>query len=379
MVSPEAIQALSKAKIGLMAKPQSVFWSAVCLSLKHTFNDRIPTARTNGILIEYNPDFFMNCNKEQRIGLLVHETMHVAMLSFARLGARKMPEWNAATDFANNLVIANAGFKLPEGALLSRQYEAMSAEEIYEDLITSGDMPQNPMEDLQVFGDGEGTAPATAEELRQIQAQVDDILVRAVMQSQMRGDNAGSIPGDIARYVKDLLNPIVPWYRILRSFMTKSARTDYNFHKPNRRFFPDAILPSFSGTRLCDLAIAVDTSRSVTDVEFEHFIGETAHIIKALRPDTTTLIHFDTVIKEVDKLHSLQDARRVEFTGYGGTEIDPPLQWARDNKPAVLIIFTDGHYRPPTTKPRCQVIWIIVGNPKYKAPFGKTIHYRISE
>ena len=66
------------------------------------------------------------------------------------------------------------------------------------------------------------------------------------------------------------------------------------------------------------------------------------------------------------------------FTGRGGTEIDPCLQWAIDNKPQLQLIFTDGCFTPPVVQPNSrftQVIWIIFNNPKWKAPFGKVIYF----
>ena len=54
-----AQKALDKAKVALMSKPDSVFFTTVCFSLKHVWDDSIPTAQTNGLEIRYNPEFFM--------------------------------------------------------------------------------------------------------------------------------------------------------------------------------------------------------------------------------------------------------------------------------------------------------------------------------
>jgi len=68
---------------------------------------------------------------------------------------------------------------------------------------------------------------------------------------------------------------------------------------------------------------------------------------------------------------------RIDFRGRGGTAIDPVMEWGQKNKPDVLVVFTDGYFRPASFDPGVPVIWIIHDNPKWTAPFGKVIHYTI--
>ena len=80
-----AQQALNKAKIELMRRPDSVFFITVCFSLKHIWDSSIKTAATNGIDIKFNPGFFMSLTAEERLFLLLHETCHVAYQHMCRL------------------------------------------------------------------------------------------------------------------------------------------------------------------------------------------------------------------------------------------------------------------------------------------------------
>ena len=65
-------QALNKAKIRLMSTPDSAFFTTVCFSLKHIWDESIPTAATNGKEIRFNPDFFMSLNTDEQVFLLLH-------------------------------------------------------------------------------------------------------------------------------------------------------------------------------------------------------------------------------------------------------------------------------------------------------------------
>ena len=88
---------LRHAKIDLMTK--SVFLSTICLSLKHEFTDKLPTAGTNGISILYNPEFLEKLSPQERTGLLAHEVWHVAFNHLTRLGDRDKILWNKAGDY----------------------------------------------------------------------------------------------------------------------------------------------------------------------------------------------------------------------------------------------------------------------------------------
>lgn len=370
MSTPEAAKALSKAKIHLMGHPDSTFFSVVCLSLEHVWNDRIPTAATDGRQIMYNTEFFMSLSASERVSLLLHETLHVVFQHMLRLGDRKHGKWNRAADYAINLIIDKAGFPIPENWLLDDMYDGMSAEAIYD--ILEDDPSDDDSDDL-VYTDV-GTDPS-------LQGQIDDILVQAAQQSQMAGDKPGSIPGELERYIKDLTNPQIPWHRIMASFFSKMAKIDYSFKKPNRRFMSQKIImPALSGEKLCTGAIAVDVSGSVSEEQFKHFISETASIIRNQQPDSIHFMQFDTDIKTNDELKNLQDLKKVDFKGWGGTKIDPVLKWAKDNKPSWLIVFTDGEFNLPDFKPDCPVIWVIHStNREFKCPYGKIIKYVFKE
>jgi len=358
----KADKALQKAKIALMADKNSVFLTTVCLSLRHRWDDTIPTACTNGKEIRYNPDFFMSLTHAEQVFLLLHETMHVALQHVVRLGNRDPNKWNYAADYVINYMLVDQGFTMPAGGLFDAQCKGMSTAEVYK-LLPDG-LPEMDS-DIE---------PSSGEAGEGIEQEINDILVRASIQAQM-SEKPGFIPGEIQVHLNKLTNPVLPWDRILSRFMNKLAKTDYSFRKPNRRFFPDHILPTQHGQSLDDIAVAVDTSGSVTEQQFTQFLSEVHAILLKQKPKKLTLIQFDTRIRSVDELRSTQDLASVEFTGRGGTRIEPVIEWAREHKPVAMIVFTDGYFSNHNPDPKVPLVWMIHSNPNYSTDYGKVITY----
>ena len=365
--------ALSKAKIQLMAREDSAFFTTVLFSLKHVWDDRIRTAATDGRSIRFSPAFFMSLKVEEQIFLLLHEAMHVAYLHMDRLQDRNHRRWNIACDYVINQQLVERGFKMPACGLLDAQYAGMGAEEVYKLLPENppGDEGGLPWDDLEP-----GTG--TPEEREALAREIEDILVQASIQSKMAGDKPGTVPGDIQVFLDKLLDPKLPWNRILQKWFTSFAKNDYSFKRPNRRFFPQYHMPSLHGERLMDFAVAVDISGSVSDHDFNVFVSEVHTIMRMLNPEKVTFIQFDTQIQHVNEIRSVKELLSLQFTGRGGTLIEPVMQWASEKRPQGLLIFSDGEFHMPTEQPKgVDIAWVIHNNPQFKPPFGKTIHYTI--
>lgn len=363
--------ALNKAKIALMSRQDSVFFTHLAFSLIHEFNDTILTAATNGKFVKYNPAFFMALSADERIFLMLHETMHVAYLHMARTGDRCPDKFNIAADHVINLQLIDRGFKMPSMGLADKQYAGLSTEEVYNLLPPS---PSGGSQGVPGFG-SDLLKPDDAHD--QLAADVQDMLVRAAIQSKLANDKPGTIPGEIEIFLDNLLNPKLPWNRILQKYLNTFSKNDYSFRKPNRRFFPDHFMPSIHGEKLMNIAVAVDTSGSVSDEEFHRFVSETHSILKTMKPDQITVIQFDTEIKSINKVESTKDLMNISFTGRGGTYIDPVLEWANTHKPQLLLVFTDGCFNFYDLQTKSKTLWLIHDNPDFVAPFGKTIHYQV--
>jgi len=90
-----------------------------------------PTMATDGKTHYYNPDFVNSLPQVELLGVQAHESEHDARRHHTRRGGRDPVEWNISTDYAINIDLVDAGFKLPKGALVDPKYRGMSAEDIY--------------------------------------------------------------------------------------------------------------------------------------------------------------------------------------------------------------------------------------------------------
>lgn len=365
-ITADIVKALNRAKIALMSKADTIFFTTVLFSLRFFWDEACRTAATDGRNLFVSPTFFMSLDEEERLFLLLHETLHAAFMHMGRLMGRDPKKWNIACDHYINLLLISRGFKMPKNGLADPQYADLNPDQIYKLL------PDDPSSDgfgMDIQHDAANTDA--------IEQEMQDILVRASVHSKMGGDKPGSIPGEIEIYLNKLLNPKLPWQVITRRFIKSLTKSDYTFKKPNRRYFPDHYLPSLHGEKLVDLAIAVDASGSVSDEDFLVFVSETHGLMKMMKPDNITLIQFDSRIKEINKVSSIQELSKIKFYGRGGTSINPVLNWANENRPELLIVFTDGYFHFSELKTKVPVIWLIHNNESFKAPFGKVIHYEI--
>ena len=366
-MSPEIEKAHSKAKIALMQHADSAFFTTVLFSLKHKWNTNIPTACTNGLTIMVNPNFFMSLNVQERVFLLLHEAMHVVFMHVERamlfegINAKK---YNIAGDHVINLLLKERGYQMPQGGYADPLYKGMSTEEVYdllEDIDDDFGMDLMPVEgDIKDFKDT-----------------VDEILVRASIQSKIDKDKQGTIPSEIAVYIDKLVNPTLPWNQILRKYLSAKIKNDYSWSKPNRRFFPEYYLPSMYSEGLCEIAVAIDASGSVSDKDFSVFVKEVQTILKTLKPSAIQLITFDTEIKSIVKLKTVEELNKVEFHGRGGTLVSPVIDWANQYKPRVLLVFTDGYIESSLPRCRTDLVWLIHNNDSFVNEQGKVIKYKI--
>ena len=78
------------------------FFGNIALNLPFNFNDTIPTARTNGKRIEYNPRFVEALGDEEVKFLVAHECGHPMLEHNFRRGERSPRRWNQAGDYVIN-------------------------------------------------------------------------------------------------------------------------------------------------------------------------------------------------------------------------------------------------------------------------------------
>lgn len=391
-VYKDAADALKIAKISMMMQKATVFYTTILFSLKQGFDETLPTAATDGKDLSINPAFFMSLPPVERIGLLAHEVLHVALDHMHRMGkrdaivtdstGRPISLWNIAADYVINDLLSQAGYHLPPGGLNDSQYSGKSTEQVYDILYKKTDKQKSDLADKCGNNSGADVQfPQDAKGDPVSQDHVTEIILRASTQAKSMGQAAGSIPGEVGISLQEVINPPLPWHIILQNYLTEFAKEDYTWRRPNRRFLPNFYMPTAHSEAIANIAIAVDCSCSVSDHEFNVFITKIAEIQDAMHPKKITVVPFDTRIGKVQELTDDDNPfKKLRFTGRGGTQIKPVHDWAAENKPTVLLVFSDGEFSQPAPKDKSiPIVWVIHDDKKWAAKHGgRVIHYNIT-
>jgi len=366
-----AEQRLLKARTNLVL--DHPFFGCLALRLKMVESKKVPTALTDGKVLQYNPEFIERITIQEATGVLAHEVMHTALGHTWRQGSREPQKWNIAADYAINYNLLRAGFILPEGRLVNDAFAKMSAEEIYEK------MPNCP----QQKGGKEGIDPGRCggvvpvrgkEAAEKAKVEMKTAVNQALQVAQ------GTLPQELERQIREVLETVVPWYVLLRDLVEKSARNDYSWSRPSRRYFSSSIvLPSLISEELPEVVIAIDTSLSITQEQLSVFAAEASAVLGAY--DTTIrVIYCDAKIKGEEVFTRADLPLELKLIGGGGTSFVPVFELIKDKEysPSCLIYFTDLAGRFPEWAPSYPVMWLVpkpIDGRERTAPFGDVVRF----
>ena len=101
------------------------------LPMKAAKPDWCQTTFSNGKALYYNREYIEALDADQTQFVLAHEALHCALSHFARRQNRVKHRWEMACDLAINPMLINDGLTPPADALYLREYDGMTAEEIY--------------------------------------------------------------------------------------------------------------------------------------------------------------------------------------------------------------------------------------------------------
>lgn len=367
--------ALSKTKIEMMTKPDNVFFSTLCCSLQTKITKDIPTLGVDGISLYVNPDFFLGLNKEERLFLLLHETLHVAYLHTVRHVGKNLKTWQLAIDYVVNGELIKRGYKMPIGkneGLYDSRFNGMSAEEVYKILLEENQEIECPMPDLIPNPDGSSNTP-TEEVMAKMEQEVMSKITQAAMLAEM-SNQAGSIPEFIQRMLKDISKPKVNWKVVLSRFFKSLTTSDYSWQRPNKKYLP-LYIPKLRSTQLGRIGFAIDTSGSIDEEQFNQFISEVYAVLRMLKPSSIGVYQFDHALQGNAVVKSLKGLLKLPFSGGGGTNPEVAIQEFIKNDAMALIMLTDGYFnKHRLTNPKRPVVWVIYNNESFIPPFGKAIH-----
>ncbi|HEX5636214.1 MAG TPA: VWA-like domain-containing protein [Gammaproteobacteria bacterium] len=383
--------------------------------------DWCKTTFSNGKALYYNPEYIDALSADQTRFALAHETLHCALSHFARRAHRVKHRWEMACDLAINPILIQDGLTPTPDALYMREYEGLSAEEIYpclqdNDNDQDRELEQNVNPDADGEGeggkgdeqkqkegkqqkqrseskgqgeedggareensqknndsDGQGASepePLTQQEIESLAVQWQQRMASAAQQAIQ----AGKLGGAMARMVDHLLQPRLPWRMLLARYLSMVARDDYTYSRPSNRRGDPAVYPSLRSAQV-DVVVALDTSGSISNNEIAEFMGEIDAIKSHLRARITLLACDAKLAEGAPWQFEPWEAFELpkKFSGGGGTSFVPVFDWAeqQDRKPDLLVYFTDAQGKFPKIEPAFPVIWLVKG--KTPVPWGQRV------
>ena len=336
---------------------------AMNLDLVPVVDSRCVTACTDGRRIFFNPYFISNLSDNERISILAHEIWHCGLLHFTREVGRidQHKAWNYAIDHEVNSLLSDDGFSMPRGSVLYEEHRGLSAEQIFEKIISgelnlqgeiiddhlsgpndnekdepaqSGQKGTNQENselngdsdsDLDEDGDDESSHTGVANR-DQLPEKYGPLIIDGDEGVQLKRDKnftpqrsdeiwkewrgkmlvaaqqcqaRGNEIGNYESILGELSGGKMPWREILRQFITPIFGGARQWLPPNRRYVSQGIyLPSRRQQELLKILVVIDTSGSTIGSVVRSFMEEVNAIINAFGGYEMTLLQIDERIQD---------------------------------------------------------------------------------
>lgn len=385
------------------------------LDLVPVYDERLPTAATDGDRVYVDLDFYGKLNSDERLFVLAHETWHCALLHFNRRQGRDPEKFNVATDLEIHFLLAEQKFKAPYVLPHDPAWQGLSAEEIYERLpkdyfkrnIGNGHASANIAgegsshgfdrhleregDNRQEKGGGQGGAgqgcdrsgigwdsdynpkidAATAERCRE--------RLTSAVQVAMR--TRGDLPAGLKRIVDALLKPEISWKELLAQFVTSCYGGSRRWLPPARRHVWKGLYLQSQRKEKLRAIVAIDTSGS-TCCDLPRFLAELNSLLNTFGSYELTVIQCDAAIGKVEQFddgNPLDPYANWEITGGGGTNFIPVFKYIEEHaelEPNLLIFFTDGYGLYPERAPAYSVMWLLTSDGKCGVDWGAQVKFK---
>lgn len=396
------------------------FFAQGVMSLPVVFDDSVRTAETDGKIIRWNTVWFDSLKTEEIATVLCHEVSHLLFGHLWRAPAGADPDtWNIACDHAVNLMLADFSkpivdkgladpFPWPKGftPLRDPAFAGVAEEAIYSRLQKPKQNPQPQPQPKGKQGSGSGSGSGSGQGQGQgkpqpgkgppqpgkgrpdpfgefeIQApgkpgakgnkeQWENVLIRSASIAKGKG----KLPAGMERLVKEMLEPSVPWFELVRQWLREQANDDWNWQKANLYYSASKfILPVLESEKIGAAVFAKDTSGSIDNEVLARFVSEEQAFLDDCHPRALVDICCDASIHRVAS-YTAGDKIAEDAPGGGGTDFRPVFEYAEKlpEAPKCLVYLTDLCGTFPEEAPPYPVLWV-TWERGGKAPFGEVIY-----
>lgn len=423
-----AEDALARANVMLyMTEP---YYAHVLQNLPRRVGTTTPTLAVTqtrvAIELHVNPTFFCGLSREQRVAVLKHEILHIALRHLVRRAGRRHDLWNLACDLVVNDLIGK--WPLPAGAVTRATFpdlrlpSEVTAEQVYarlEALVPTnngtGAAAKNAPRSAEALAravaargctgghsdhdawqgrDDNGTnagEPASAAHALLASALLDGVLLRAADRTSAR--DRAALPAAIREAITAAharTSPRLDWRRTLRLFLSGTGRTRLatTYRRESTRYgavglphrvadpqdaAPARFVPGTKILRHRVLLVAVDTSGSISPPQVRAFFDEIHAIWRS--GASVRVVTCDSDVRDV---FAYAGQPPTQVGGGGGTAFEPVFAWLRTQRnPRFdgVVYLTDGHGQAPQTRPACKLLWVVTDPTGLGAHlrFGRTV------
>jgi predicted metal-dependent peptidase len=369
----------------------------------------------------FNAHFVATLTDAELCGLVIHETLHPALLCWKRQGNRSAlvegsngaiyTLWNVAHDLSFNPEIIklaqdclSAGkIALPKCAALEPKYKGMSAERIYALELEeakkrpskkgSGQGKSSPWGEKGGKGQGKvvgkvtcsgtgGTSDEIGDDLRPdlsttevgkkaakgdklAQQKMDNdwrVSVVAAAIAHQKKHGRGHLPAGFQKLVNELQEAKVDWRDVLSQWIgEKGVNLDFTMRRPGRRSESCGVyMASYQKYGIDDVIVLWDTSGSMNGRETA-ILSE----IQAICEDLDLVLRI--ICCDTRVASDTRDVKEAvdmigEIKGGGGSDYTPAFDLLEEEQyEGVVIAFTDGHIGVPAEQPPRikDVLWCL--------------------
>ena len=370
------------------------FFNHLLSGVVRTITEKIPTMAVgflgNQVQLLVNERFFIKelRSKTNRVAVVKHEALHLLFKHVFRMDLEKYDRslFNIAADLVVNQFIGS--WDLPDNAVTLDKFPDLSLEpdqtvEWYYDRLhklrkncqknksrkSSIPAPRSAKALSEILGKPTHSDHSTWGIPKNVEEQVkmraaETELERLIIQARDRTPHKdrGTIPGVINDLIDAMIErrkPQVDWRRALRIFTSSSRRT-YIFstvHRISKRY---GTRPGIKVKRYQKLAVAIDTSGSVSDSDLSLFFAEIDGIYR--QGAEVRVIECDA---EIQRTYDYKGHLPTNVGGRGGTVFDPVFAFLRSNRLIHYdgcIYLTDGCADEPVIPPPCPLLWVITAD-----------------
>lgn len=392
-IDRETVELLTIARVKLLMS--NAFFGQVACQLNLIQENRLPTAAVDGRNFYYNTDFIKSLSRSERVFLFAHEIMHCAMDHMTRRNERYPQYWNMAADYVINHILTRDGVgTMPKIGLYDKRFADMTTEQVYDILVKEKPPVKLTLDfhiDMSGQKDGEGGQSITgnngevklpkdlADKLGPTAAKELAEEIKSKIMSVAMGQQAGKLPGEIARMLSDILEPKISWRDLLDLTMKSLVKIDRTFLRPNRKtLHTGIILPGMVPEETVNVCIAIDCSGSIDKDTLNMFLSEIYGLTEQFNTFKIKVWAFDTKVSDVKDFdeNNGDEIPDYQTSAGGGTAIAENWEFMKREgiEPEKFIIFTDGYDSSFGDPNYCDTVWIIFNNPNFQFPHGIGAH-----